>query len=146
MQKVPKRTRIAPFCMPKVSKRSKSLPNIVLGQMEAIRSVRAINSSDVQCAKQCIHVPKHQFCFDFRGLDIQLLQNTIKHHLGPKAEDCNCPLRKPHFEIHCYEALHPSAETDPFRSGLHAEGTETLQITSSHRFGSNGGYSECSGD
>ena len=36
--------------------------------------------------------------------------------------------------------MHPGTETEPFRSVLHLEGTETLQITPEHRFGSNGGY------
>ena len=36
--------------------------------------------------------------------------------------------------------MHPGTETEPFRAVLHAEGTETLQITPKHHFGSNGGH------
>ena len=39
--------------------------------------------------------------------------------------------------------MHPGTETKPFRSVLHAEGTETLEINPKHRFGSNGGYRVC---
>ena len=36
--------------------------------------------------------------------------------------------------------VHPGNETGLFRSILHAESTDMLQISPEHRFGSNGGY------
>ena len=79
-------------------------------------------------------VPKHPFCFDFRAVGIQMHQNTPKHHLGPKRVDWRCPLRKTHSEVRYRETVHPGTETEPFRSVLHAEGTETLQITPNTSF------------
>ena len=73
-----------------------------------------------------------------------MLQNTPKHHLGPKRVDWRCPLRKTYSEVRYPETVHPDTETEPFRSVLHAEDTETLQITPKHRFLSNGGYWVCS--
>ena len=69
-----------------------------------------------------------------------MLRNTPKHHLEPKRVDWKCPLRKTHSELRYSEAVHPGTETEPFRSVLHAEGTEMLRITPEHRFGSNGAY------
>ena len=46
---------------------------------------------------------------------------------------------KPVLKFVTPRAVHPN-ETGPFRFVLRAEGTETLQITPEHRFGSNGGY------
>ena len=63
--RVQKRTRFAPFCMQKVPKRYKSLPNIAFGALEAIGYVRAKKSSDVGRAKQCIRVPKRPFASIF---------------------------------------------------------------------------------
>nr|CAB3502734.1 unnamed protein product [Digitaria exilis] len=37
--------------------------------------------------------------------------------------------RKTHYEVGCHEAVHPGTETGPFRTVLHAEGTDTRQIT-----------------
>ena len=101
------------------------------------------NSSEVRRPKQCIRVPKHPFCFDFRAVGIQMIRNTPNHHLGPKRVDWRCPLRKTHSEVRYPEAVHPGTETEPFHSVLHAEGTETLHINPKHRFGSNGGYRVC---
>ena len=51
-------------------------------------------------------------------------------------------IAKTRSEVHYSKAVYPGTETEPFRSVLHAEGTETFHITPEHRFGSNGGYWE----